>query len=48
MQIMEYLNVIKWNLTEEYLDNLKVFYDLAFEQGLIARKPRLHMANVKR
>lgn len=47
-QIMEYLNVIKWNLTEEYLDNLKVFYDLAFEQGLIARKPRLHMANVKR
>lgn len=47
-QILEYLNIIKWNLTEEYLDNLKVFYELAFEQGLIHRKPRLHMAQVNR
>lgn len=47
-QVSEYLNVIKWNLTEEYLDNLKVFYDLAYEQKLIPRRPRIRMADVQR
>ncbi|MCR5177047.1 MAG: menaquinone biosynthesis protein [Anaerovibrio sp.] len=45
-QLNEYLNVIKWNLTEEYLDNLSVFYKYAYEMGLITHIPRLKMAKV--
>lgn len=47
-QVAEYMNVIKWNLTEEYIDNLRVFYDLAYEQNLIPRKPRIRVAEVNR
>ena len=42
------MNVIKWNLTEEYIDNLRVFYDLAYEQHLIPRRPRIRVAEVNR
>ena len=47
-QVAEYMNVIKWNLTEEYIDNLRVFYDLAYEQHLIPRRPRIRVAEVNR
>ncbi len=48
-QAAEYLNsIIKWNLTEEYIDNLQVFYDLAYEQHLVPRRPRIRMAQVDR
>ncbi len=48
-QAAEYLNsIIKWNLTEEYIDNLQVFYDLAYEQHLVPRRPRIRMAEVNR
>lgn len=48
-QAAEYLNsIIKWNLTEEYIDNLQVFYDLAYEQHLVPRRPRIRMAQVNR
>lgn len=47
-QLKDYFKVIKWNLTEEYLDNLRVFYDLAYEQKLIPRRPRINIADVKR
>ena len=45
-QLDEYLEVIKWNLTEEYLDNLMVFYKYAYEIGLIPRMPKLKLAKV--
>lgn len=45
-QAKEYLNIIKWNLTPEYLDNLQVFYDLAYECGLVPKRPRIRMADV--
>ena len=47
-QLYEYLHVIKWNLTEEYIENLEVFYELAYEQGLIPRKPKIKIAPVNR
>ena len=47
-QLDEYLHVIKWNLTEEYIENLEVFYELAYEQGLIPRKPKIKIAPVSR
>ena len=47
-QLDEYLHVIKWNLTEEYIENLEVFYELAYEQGLIPRKPKIKIAPVNR
>lgn len=47
-QIREYLDIIKWNLTEEYIDNLKVFYDYAYELGLIHKRPRIRIANIER
>lgn len=47
-QAAEYLNIIKWNLTGEYLDNLQVFYDLAYELQLVPRRPRIRMADVHR
>lgn len=47
-QLDEYLHVIKWNLTEEYIENLEVFYELAYEQGLIPRKPKIKIASVNR
>ena len=47
-QLDEYLHVIKWNLTEEYIENLEVFYELAYEQGLIPRIPKIKIAPVNR
>lgn len=48
-QAAEYVNsIIKWNLTEEYIDNLRVFYDLAYEQHLLPRRPKIRMAQVNR
>lgn len=47
-QIREYLDIIKWNLTEEYIDNLKIFYDYAYEMGLISKRPRIKIADVNR
>ncbi len=47
-QLDEYLEVIKWNLTEEYLDNLMVFYKYAYEMDLIPRIPKLKLAPVTR
>ena len=47
-QLDEYLHVLKWNLTEEYIENLEVFYELAYEQGLIPRKPKIKIAPVNR
>ena len=46
-QLSEYLEVIKWNLTEEYLDNLMVFYKYAYEMKLIPRIPKLKLAQIK-
>ncbi|KHM52917.1 periplasmic solute-binding protein [Anaerovibrio lipolyticus] len=46
-QLDEYLEVIKWNLTEEYLDNLMIFYKYAYEMGLIPRMPKLKLAEVE-
>lgn len=45
-QLDEYLEVIKWNLTEEYLDNLMVFYKYAYDMGLIPKMPKLRLAPV--
>lgn len=47
-QAAEYLNIIKWNLTEEYVDNLQVFYDLAYELKLVPKRPKIRMADVHR
>ena len=47
-QLDEYLHVIKWNLTEEFIENLEVFYELAYEQGLIPRKLKIKIAPVNR
>lgn len=45
-QIAEYLKIIKWNLTEEYTDNLRVFYQLAYEMQLLPHRPRIRFADI--
>lgn len=48
-QLDHYLgNVIRWDLTEEYLDGLHTFYELAHQMNLIEHVPMLRMANVRR
>lgn len=45
-QISTYLERIRWNLTDEYMDGLKTFYDLAHDMNLIDHKPRIEIADV--
>lgn len=48
-QLDEYLGpVIHWELTEECLNGLRTFYQLAHEMNLIEHFPEIHMANVRR
>lgn len=48
-QLDEYLgSVIRWDLTEEYLDGLRTFYKLAHQMNLIEHLPEIRMANVRR
>lgn len=45
-QLDVYLERIRWNLTDEYLEGLKTFYKLAHEMNLIDHKPKLEFADV--
>lgn len=48
-QLDEYLgSVIRWDLTEECLDGLRTFYQLAHQMNLIEHLPEIRMANVRR
>lgn len=45
-QISTYLERIRWNLTDEYMEGLKTFYELAHDMNLIDHKPRIEIADV--
>lgn len=48
-QLDEYLGpIIRWNLTEEYIDGLKTFYSLAHKMNLIDHVPEIEFAKVRR
>ncbi len=48
-QLDEYLGpTIRWNLTDDYIDGLKTFYELAHKMNLIEHIPELKLAAVKR
>lgn len=48
-QLDTYLGpTIRWDLTEEYLDGLRTFYELAHQMNLIEHIPEIQMANVRR
>ncbi|SFT85401.1 chorismate dehydratase [Selenomonas sp. GACV-9] len=48
-QLDDYLGpTIRWNLTEEYIDGLRTFYDLAHQMNLIEHIPEIKLANVRR
>lgn len=48
-QLDEYLGpTIRWNLTDDYIDGLKTFYDLAHKMNLIEHIPEIKLAAVKR
>lgn len=48
-QLDEYLgSTIHWNLTDEYIDGLKTFYELAHKMYLIEHIPEIKLAAVKR
>lgn len=48
-QLDEYLGpTIHWNLTDEYIDGLKTFYELAHKMNLIEHIPEIKLAAVKR
>ena len=46
-ELDEYLGgIIRWDLTDDYLDGLRTFYALAEQNGLIAKAPEITFANV--
>lgn len=48
-QLDEYLGpTIRWNLTDDYIDGLKTFYELAHKMNLIEHIPEIKLAAVKR
>lgn len=48
-QLAEYLGpTIRWNLTDDYIDGLKTFYELAHKMNLIEHIPEIKLAAVKR
>lgn len=48
-QLDDYLGpTIRWDLTDEYLDGLHTFYDLAHQMNLIEHVPAIRMADVRR
>lgn len=48
-QLEEYLGpIIRWDLTDEYLDGLRTFYKLAHEMNLIDHVPEIEFAAVQR
>jgi len=47
-QLEEYLQVIHWDLKEEHLKGLELFYKKAHAWNLIHHVPKLHFADVKR
>ena len=47
-QLEEYLQVIRWDLKDEHLEGLELFYRKAHELNLINHVPKLHFADVKR
>ena len=48
-QLEEYLGpIIRWDLTNEYLDGLRTFYKLAHEMNLIDHVPEIEFAAVQR
>ncbi|SFI38095.1 chorismate dehydratase [Selenomonas ruminantium] len=48
-QLDDYLGpTIRWELTEEYLDGLRTFYDLAHQMNLIEHIPTIKLADVQR
>lgn len=48
-QLDEYLGpTIHWNLTDDYIDGLKTFYELAHKMNLIEHIPEIKLAAVKR
>ena len=48
-QLDEYLGpTIRWNLTDDYIDGLKTFYELAHKMFLIEHIPKIKLAAVKR
>lgn len=48
-QLDEYLGpTIRWNLTDNYIDGLKTFYELAHKMNLIEHIPEIKLAAVKR
>lgn len=47
-QLDQYLGpTIRWQLTDDYLDGLKTFYDLAHQMNLIDHVPEIRMAHVR-
>ena len=47
-QLDEYLGpTIRWNLTDDYIDGLKTFYELAHKMNLIEHIPEIKLAAVK-
>ena len=48
-QLDEYLGpAIRWHLTDDYIDGLKTFYELAHKMNLIEHIPEIKLAAVKR
>ena len=48
-QLDEYLGpTIRWNLTDDYIDGLKTFYELAHKMNLIEHIPEIKLAAKKR
>lgn len=48
-QLDEYLGpTIRWNLTDDYIDGLKTFYESAHKMNLIEHIPEIKLAAVKR
>lgn len=48
-QLEEYLGpIIRWDLTDEYLDGLRTFYKLAHEMNFIDHVPEIEFAAVRR
>lgn len=45
-QLDTYLERIRWNLTEEYVEGLKMFYRMAYDMRLIRNRVHLHFADV--
>ena len=45
-QVSVYLERIRWNLTDEYLEGLKLFYCMAHDMNLIDHRPEIEVADV--